>query len=176
MAEVERGRDACPELGADSQEEAGCGQSERVAVHFYGPRSFDGDGVHRSPKDRLSILTLTTLLGPKGPWHCNLEKDGLIYDCNRQYGCVVYFAGNYNSTPTESIALDAKFDPSWFTHARRFQLVLSLANLLGFPVTPVPVNCVSAICRTICIPCVGIRTPRHLLEELQWSTRLMPQR
>ncbi len=176
MAEVERRRVAGQELGADSQAEAGRGQPEGVTVHFYGPSSFGGTRVHRSPKDRLSILTLTTLLGPNGPWHCNLEKDGLIYDCNRQHGCVVYFAGNYNGTPAESIALDAKFDPSWFTHARKFQLVSSLANLLGFPVTPVPVNCVSAICRTICIPCVGIRTPRHLLEELQWSTRLMHQR
>lgn len=167
MAEVERGRVAGQELGASDQAEAGCVESERVTVHFYGPASFGATRLHRSPKDRFSILIHTLLFGAKGPWHCNLEKDGLIYDCNRQHGCVVYFADNYDGTPAKSIPRDGEFDPSWFTHGRKFQLVFSLVKLLGFTVTPEPVNCVSAVCRTICMSCVGIRTPRQLLEKLR---------
>ncbi len=137
---------------------------KEVEVRFFGPDSFKG--LPRKPLETCSLLIHRVLLG-KGPYHCHVVHEGMIYDCNLTHGCAIYREPYGELVPTDQVALLAKLDLSWFMESRRFQLVLSLLDLLGFVSEVVrPINCVQATAQA-----VGVggrcRTPRDLLEVLR---------
>ena len=137
---------------------------QEVEVRFYGPDSFKG--LHRKPIERLSPLIHRILLGG-GPWHCNIEYEGMIYDCNTYHGCTVYLDAQYDLEPTARFPLLAHFDRTWFMESRKFQVVQTLLDLLGFvPAAVRPINCIQATALAVGIR-VRCRTPRNLLEAIQ---------
>ena len=146
----------------EDAEEQGCRKG--VEVNFYGPGSFCG--LHRKPIERLSPLIHRLLLGG-GPWHCNFEFEGLVYDCNTYHGCAIYRSVEYHLEPSISFRMEVDLDRSWFMQSRRFQISKTLLDLLGLiPRDVRPINCVQATAWAIGVE-ARCRTPRDLLEVIQ---------
>ena len=137
---------------------------KEVEVRFFGPDSFKG--LPRKPLEACSLLIHRVLLG-KGPYHCHVVYEGMVYDCNLTHGCAIYREPYGELVPTAQVTLLAELDLSWFMESRRFQLVLSLFDLLGFvPAVVRPINCVQATAQAVGVE-TRCRTPRDLLEVLR---------
>lgn len=143
------------------EEEKGC------TIYFYEAEAFSGPGITHTARDKLSLLVHRILLG-RGPLHCNIEKDGYIYDCSWQSDCTTRPAAYDPFQPTSTVELlDAKVDLTWFREGRRFQIVRTLLDVLRLlPAGQRPINCVHATARAVGIE-ERCRTPRDLLEVLR---------
>ncbi len=137
---------------------------KEVEVRFFGSDSFKG--LPRKPLEACSLLIHRLLFG-KGPYHCHVVYGGMVYDCNLTHGCAIYREPYGEMVPTDQVSLLVKLDLSWFMESRRFQLVLSLLDLLGFVSAGVrPINCVQATAQVVGLG-TRCRTPRDLLEVLR---------